>query len=144
MTEELERQLTEKYPNVFVTRRKGDHFYFECGDGWYNIIDSLARVIQGHTEHLKSTGHDISDWSAVQVKEKFGTLRFYVAGYDDYVQGAITMAEAQSGYTCEYCGNVGTRISGGWVQTLCTVCHTSQEEIKKKRAAELDKKINNL
>ena len=44
---------------------------------------------------------------AVQVKEKFGTLRFYYDGGDDYISGLSAMAESMSGRTCEVCGNMG-------------------------------------
>ena len=54
-----------------------------------------------------------------QVKEKFGTLRFYYSGGDEYIAGLVTMAESMSGVTCEECGNPGKRIGGGWVTTLC-------------------------
>lgn len=54
-----------------------------------------------------------------QVKEKFGTLRFYYSGGDEYIAGLVTMAESMSGVMCEECGNPGKRIGGGWVTTLC-------------------------
>jgi hypothetical protein len=57
--------------------------------------------------------------TVLQVKEKFGGLRFYYAGGDDYVYGVVNMAECQSVVTCEVCGNHGKRRSGGWVKTLC-------------------------
>jgi len=56
---------------------------------------------------------------AVQVKEKFGTLRFYYNGGDEYVRGVVSMAEYMSGTTCEECGSPGKRPSGGWIQKLC-------------------------
>lgn len=54
-----------------------------------------------------------------QVKEKFGTLRFYYSGGDEYIAGLVTMAESMSGVTCEECSNPGKRVGGGWVTTLC-------------------------
>jgi hypothetical protein len=58
-----------------------------------------------------------------QVKEKFGTLRFYYHGGDDTVDGMVRMAEAMSGCTCEQCGNPATTSSnGGWVSTRCQPC----------------------
>lgn len=63
-----------------------------------------------------------------QVKEKFGTLRFYTTGGDDYIHGLISMAESMSGVTCESCGNPGERRGGGWVHTYCTPCEVKREE----------------
>jgi hypothetical protein len=54
-----------------------------------------------------------------QVKEKFGTLRFYYSGGDEYIAGLVSMAESMSGVTCEECGKPGTRTSGGWIKTAC-------------------------
>lgn len=56
---------------------------------------------------------------AEQVKEKFGTLRFYYRGGDQVVDGAVRMAEAMSARTCEICGNNGRIRKGGWIRTLC-------------------------
>lgn len=54
-----------------------------------------------------------------QIKEKFGGLRFYTNGGDQYVSGLIGMAESWAAQTCERCGETGTRRLGGWVRTLC-------------------------
>lgn len=56
---------------------------------------------------------------AAQVKEKFGTLRFYTNGNDEYVDGLISMAESMSARTCEVCGTVGKLHQGAWIRTLC-------------------------
>ena len=54
-----------------------------------------------------------------QVKEKFGTLRFYVNSADDVTRALIDMAESLSTITCEVCGNRGTMRKGGWLRVLC-------------------------
>lgn len=56
---------------------------------------------------------------AVQVKEKFGALRFYANGGDEKAQAYIEFAEAMSCRTCEECGAPGKTRNGGWVRTLC-------------------------
>lgn len=56
---------------------------------------------------------------ATQVKEKFGTLRFYYNGGDDVVHGIVSMAESMSAVTCERCGNPGKLSTGGWIKALC-------------------------
>jgi hypothetical protein len=56
---------------------------------------------------------------AVQVKEKFGTLRFYTEGGDDYTDGVGAMAEAMSATTCEVCGKLGKLNDEGWIQCRC-------------------------
>ena len=54
-----------------------------------------------------------------QIKEKFGGLRFYYEGGDDYVQGLVAMAESWAARTCETCDERGERRHGGWIRTLC-------------------------
>lgn len=56
---------------------------------------------------------------AMQVKEKFGTLRFYVGGASEQAYHYIEFAEALSARTCEECGAPGQTRGSGWVRTLC-------------------------
>ena len=56
---------------------------------------------------------------AMQVKEKFGTLRFYYSGGDDVVSGIERMADSMSAVMCEKCGAPGRSRHGGWIRTLC-------------------------
>lgn len=65
---------------------------------------------------------------AEQVKEKFGTLRFYYRGGDSTIDGMVRMAEAMSSRTCEECGNPGKPTPGGWIWTLCET-HTRKKSI---------------
>lgn len=56
---------------------------------------------------------------ADQVKEKFGTLRFYYHGGDDVVDGMVRMAESMSAVMCEECGAPGETGGTGWITTRC-------------------------
>lgn len=134
MTEEKDKALCAKYPKIFRNRR-GDPkqtlmcFGFEHDDGWYDIIDTLCNTIQHHldwkreSDEFKSLSDEEWDEShqtvAVQVKEKWGGLRFYVNSSDNYIDGAIALAESLSLRTCEQCGAPGKPRGGGWVRTLC-------------------------
>lgn len=60
---------------------------------------------------------------ASQVKEKFGTLRFYLTCGTDEMYDAIRVAEEESARTCEECGMPGEQRGGGWILTLCDRCH---------------------
>jgi hypothetical protein len=57
----------------------------------------------------------------LQVKEKFGGLRFYSTGAAAYISDAIRRAEALSYRTCEVTGRPGElyRKPNGWLVTLC-------------------------
>lgn len=58
-----------------------------------------------------------------QVKEKFGTLRFYYDGGDDQVRGMVDFAEYLSSKTCQETGASGSlcvKAKGfAWYKTLC-------------------------
>ena len=57
---------------------------------------------------------------ADQIKEKFGTLRFYFTGGDQYTTSLIDQAEIDSEKICEYCGNPGSLdTEKSWLKTLC-------------------------
>ena len=58
---------------------------------------------------------------AVQVKEKFGGLRFYVQAATDKHYNFISFAESMSYRTCEDCGSAGKRYTSGWHRTLCDI-----------------------
>ena len=55
----------------------------------------------------------------MQIKEKYGGLRFYYGPMDDEVDAMVEAAEEQSYRTCEVCGGPGMLRDGGWLQTLC-------------------------
>jgi hypothetical protein len=76
----------------------------------------LKEIIAGD---LREVQESITQVTLDQVKEKFGTLRFYYTGGDDYISGMVRMAESMSGVTCEECGAPGEQNDGGWIRTLC-------------------------
>jgi hypothetical protein len=182
---ELDKLLCEKYPKMMVNRNKSMQetcmcWGFECGNGWFNILDQLMGNIQHHIDWKEKQRKGAMDYNYMaaqakagnfdlfeeanktltdeeykekrlaeivagdfrevpksipqvtldQVKEKFGTLRFYYTGGDDYISGMVTMAESMSGVVCEECGNPGETKGDGWVVTLCETHRTAREEKK--------------
>lgn len=115
MNEQNSNYLKTTYPKIFSGKYGG----FACGDGWFNIINMMCQLIQSHVDWRQDTCPQVV---AVQVKEKFGTLRFYYEGGDEYIQGITSMAEAMSGVTCEACGVPGTARHGGWIHVYCDPC----------------------
>ena len=129
MKVELQNKLFEKYPKIF--RQKDLPMNETCmcwgvdtGDGWYNVIDVLCHQIQWHLDHnlRDDQEHEQARVEATQVKEKYGTLRFYYNGGDEFINGLVWMAEAMSGRTCEECAAPGTSNNDGWIHTLCEPC----------------------
>ena len=137
MKPELDELLCQRYPKIFVDRH-GDPketlmcWGFECGDGWYNIINQLCANIQHHVDWAQEQkekygrGEGCSQVVAVQIKEKFGTLRFYTNGSNDQIYGMIRMAESMSAVTCEECGAPGKTRGRSWIYTACDA-HAREE-----------------
>ena len=84
----------------------------DCGHGWYTLIDALCYTIEMNLGFTTS-------FKVVQIKEKYGGLRFYTVGGDEKIQGMISLAESMSYNICEICGNAGKLRDGSWIRTLC-------------------------
>jgi len=97
-------------------------FGIETGDGWFKIIDQLSADITLLDEKNGTTT------IAVQVKEKYGGLRFYVESGSDAVYDLIDAAEEESLKTCEMCGEPGELRGVGWVSTMCDKCWAEKEQ----------------
>lgn len=66
-----------------------------------------------------------------QIKEKFGGLRFYFSGGDDYIYGMVSFAESLSYQICETCGTtIGVGQTKGWIHTICYHCHEKNDRAK--------------
>ena len=113
MNPDLTQKLLDKYPKLFSNQQ---FWGFECGDGWYDIIDHLCGAITQYT-------HDPDEVYVDQIKEKFGKLRFYLSREDNVMHGMVTLAEYMSGHTCEICGKHGKMRVNGWMVTLCDKHH---------------------
>jgi hypothetical protein len=128
MKAEYQKKLFENHPEVFNFHNNDpasptcfSMFGIECGDGWYDILDKLLNSIKWHQKDAKNYNSNYENVQITQIKEKFGTLRFYYFGGDDYISGLVQMAESMSGVMCEDCGNRGTQTDNGWIRTLCKV-----------------------
>ena len=99
-----------------------DKVAFEFKDGWTDLIYELGKDI---TELCKLTNCELP--YIQQIKEKFGTLRFYCNmsnfNYPDSVKKSIraliSIAEIKSANVCEYCGKYGETRTNGIVFTSC-------------------------
>ena len=149
MTPELDQHIREKYPKIFSQRCEmsiGDGWYdiidMLCGN-IQNRIDNVADQRKWAIKWNKDVNDPDYDWSdkasfikreerevpelieqvvVTQIKEKFGTLRFYYHGGDDYIRGLEAMAESMTARTCEDCGCPGVARSSKmvkWIRVLC-------------------------
>jgi hypothetical protein len=94
------------------------YFGFDCGEGWYPLIEELCCKIE---KVLNNAGiKDIEEFEVFQVKEKFGSLRFYHNSLNKEIDDLVEEYEEKSATTCEVCGEKGTLFkSHGWWMTRC-------------------------
>lgn len=106
-------------------------YTLSCGLGWkkliFGLVDELDKIWEGFQGKRGNR-----NWAILQVKEKFGGLRFYV-GYPEYdaedamarrerSSEAIRLAEEKSFKICERCGKPGTTTGQGYIATVCWKC----------------------
>ena len=143
MNQELQNKLYEKYPSLFINKDKSIQescmaWGIECNDGWYDLLSAVCWRIFQHERNIAERirvrneagkENDSSDLEYVpvkfdQIKEKFGGIRIYYSGGDDYVDGVVSLADEMSYKICEVCGNSGKPNKGGWITTLCDNCRS--------------------
>jgi hypothetical protein len=123
---ELEyRELAAKGEWAFIYSRYEDKGTKECLDENPAWIEKKKQYYLNPSIKV-NVEEEIPQVVATQVKEKYGTLRFYYAGGDDMIDGMVSMAEAMSERTCETCGAPGKLRTGGWLKTLCD--HHAEEQ----------------
>ena len=134
MTPELDQHIREKYPLLFSGMCEmsiGDG-WFDIVDllcaNIQNRIDNVADQRNWAIKWNRQVNDPDYNWTAkssflereerkvpelieqvvvTQIKEKFGTLRFYYHGGDEYIQGLEAMAESMTSRICEVCGCSG-------------------------------------
>jgi hypothetical protein len=86
---------------------------FEYLTGWIDLLDAPFTWLD-----LIASDRQ---WAPDQIKEKYGTLRFYWHGdLPDLGDAIIASAEHLSGHVCEMCGAPGSQQSwNGWWSTTC-------------------------
>ncbi len=123
---EIREKITSRIP-------RGWGKWISMDSGWYELINDLDDKI----------AYLAPNYEIHQVKEKFGTLRFYVGGAGteidtkaaDIINDLISYAEQLSENICEICGaarygtirtrydnSVKVRCRNYWYKTLCNDC----------------------
>jgi hypothetical protein len=117
-----------KYVAMVRSAQSGDftlfneYYHWAAGGDGETLEHYRQEVLKADIDGVESFRHpkeEIPQVVAEQVKEKYGTLRFYYRGGNEEISGMVEMAESMSGVTCEVCGSVGKTRGGGWVRTLC-------------------------
>lgn len=129
-----------RWQEEFNQRRLKTPGWYGCiaPDGWKNIVEDADRMLS-----------ELDPFYEIhQVKEKFGTLRFYYGTsvenetIREIMDAVISYAEMMSARVCDGCGNssyiqkarwgnkfddtaVLKATGGGWFRTVCNSCDTT-------------------
>lgn len=136
---EKNKKLIERYPFLLPRNRftgeimEGyDYSYTELDDmpdGW-----RIAFALEMCEELLSilTEGDCVADYRIIQIKEKFGELRWYASAVPrnilDKYNAFICKYEELSRKTCIQCGAKATKVSKGWISPWCDKCATKKHE----------------
>jgi len=113
--------MPKTWQEEFNDKRLAEGGWYGCdvGDGWQKIIMEADEQLL----------YIDPEYKIQQVKEKFGSLRYYfttekVGIEQDIMYCIASYAEQRSAHVCEECGKYGEyRPKLGWVRTLCNECY---------------------
>lgn len=95
-------------------------------DGWVLEFQKFCYLLS-YTAFKEGIG----DFEVLQVKEKFGSARVYVAPYNEKVEAVINSFEGATMRICNVCGKEATKLSTDWILPYCDECfeknHTRQD-----------------
>lgn len=127
---DFDKKIISECPTLYQDRYKDMRqtcmcWGFEISSGWHNLVYELSKKIEKINETLPEEHKCV----AVQVKSKYGGLRFYTSGGNEEINKLISKAENESYKICEYCGAKGKEeVFFGWVYTLCNKCKKREEK----------------
>jgi hypothetical protein len=121
--------LKQECPRLFK-----NEIVFECALGWYKILHDLSTkieiILEKNAEKYKiceGKENEYCEMYAIQIKEKYGTLRFYMSCETDEISDLISETEALSSQTCESCGAMAKMRGTRWFEVKCDNCFKERE-----------------
>lgn len=120
----LNSRLRLRLWSLFGRVGYGPYFYMAplkslqqaVGPGWADLIKECFEVCRRHAIIV------------LQVKEKYGGLRFYIGAAPMWIHEFIHEMEELSYLICEECGAPGKLRTSGWYRTLCDNCDTARRK----------------
>lgn len=140
MNSDLENKIMRDFPIIFGECKSQSkvkypiqQFGIECHDGWYALIYNLSVEIEKQVKQWIEENPDEKDHHprVIQIKEKFGGLRYYMSSATEYIYDLIEKAEVNSFSICESCGKEAhLKVYHGWRYVLCCDCYKLLEDHK--------------
>ena len=149
-SEKLRKRVAEECKVLYG----GETAFWACGEGWDPILEKLSYQLESlNVRYGEKWGIKVV---AAQVKEKYGTLRFYFDSWiepykkltleqevmlhyvRDLADEYVRKAEKECYDVCEFCGEpIGDAehprcMTLGWIKYLCRECVLKQYEGKER------------
>jgi len=100
-----------KPKNVYGDVLSLENVVRQVGKGWHSLVEECYQICVDN------------ELDITQVKEKYGTLQFYVSHGTSEIFDKIEDICARSANICEGCGKKGKIVDiHGWYYTLCQSC----------------------
>ncbi|WP_020167396.1 MULTISPECIES: hypothetical protein [Methylotenera] len=150
MSPDKQKNLILNFPKLYRKFNPNDlslmNSALYVGDGWYDLLYRLSGSLENTAESEDIDPHSESWPAAMQVKSKFGSLKFYcrtgkkeeqnfvVEQFGEvisvrplpsnaYMADLISIAEKDSKEICEECGEAGYLRTVKLIKTLCDSCY---------------------
>ena len=141
-TIEHNKELIEEYPFLKLKNNYDDMMTYIWLDnmpiGWRIAFgEQMCKEIK--EELVKN--NELDSYEIIDIKEKFGGLRWYDNSYLTGMQFIRAKYEALSEKTCIICGKPAKWISGGWISPYCDECATKQAKARGVDINKIFKKI---
>lgn len=132
------KKLTKKFPFLIPKNRwtgnidpEYDYSYTELDampDGWrkafgIQMCEDIQKELDTYSEKIRN------DYCITQIKEKYGTLRWYTNWTTEGLETIIRKYEELSSKTCIDCGKPATKIGKGWISPYCDSCASKFEQL---------------
>jgi len=126
---EYNKELVERFPFLLPRNVWTDEIVEEY-DYEYTLLDEMPngwrlafgeQMCQEIMEVLEQTPYK-DEYRIMQIKEKYGSLRWYSAPAPREVQEIVHKYEEISGLLCIRCGAPAEYITKGWINPLCGEC----------------------
>lgn len=129
------KELIAEYPfllprNVFTNKVLDNYDYS------YTLLDDMPKgwklafgeqMCKELKEVLIEEGF-LDDYMVLQIKEKYGQLRWYDNYGSEKLWNIISKYETLSEHTCIECGNRGIMRDDGWISPYCDACYKKHKE----------------
>ena len=117
------KKLVKEYPFLKIYDNMNYTWLDNMPTGWRIAFgEQMCKEIK--EELVKN--NELDSYKIIQIKEKFGGLRWYDNSGLPGMQFIIAKYEALSEKTCINCGKPANWISKGWISPYCDDCATKE------------------